>query len=98
MIRFCLLSGVYAFFARIDRKIKSKNAVKLAKPVISVGNITWGGTGKTPVVIKLARLLSGAGKKVCVLSRGYKRKISSRGPVVVSDGAGILSSVEVLHL
>src|SRR3989339_650792 len=94
MIRFCLLSGVYAFFARIDRKIKSKNAVKLAKPAISVGNIPWGGTGKTPVVIKLARLLSGAGKKVCVLSRGYKRKISSRGPVVVSDGAGILSSVE----
>jgi len=40
--------------------------------VISVGNITVGGTGKTPVVEKIARTLTQAGRKVAILSRGYK--------------------------
>lgn len=39
--------------------------------VISIGNITWGGTGKTPLVILLARLVRSRGKKVAVLTRGY---------------------------
>ncbi|MBI4352369.1 MAG: tetraacyldisaccharide 4'-kinase [Candidatus Omnitrophica bacterium] len=39
--------------------------------VISIGNITWGGTGKTPLVIRLARDLMDTGKKVAVLTRGY---------------------------
>lgn len=39
--------------------------------VISVGNITWGGTGKTPLTVKLAQALSEEGKKVAVLTRGY---------------------------
>ncbi len=42
-------------------------------PVISVGNLTVGGTGKTPVVIALAHYLEQQGKTVAVLSRGYKR-------------------------
>ena len=45
------------------RKVKAR--------VISIGNITWGGTGKTPLAIKLARELSERGKKVAVLTRGY---------------------------
>ncbi len=44
---------------------------KVPARVISVGNITWGGTGKTPLVVTLARELSAAGKKVVVLTRGY---------------------------
>ncbi len=40
--------------------------------VISVGNITWGGTGKTPLVEMLARQLAAEGRKVAILSRGYK--------------------------
>ncbi len=44
---------------------------KVGARVISIGNITWGGTGKTPLVIKLARDLVEAGKKVAVLTRGY---------------------------
>ena len=40
-------------------------------PVISVGNLTTGGTGKTPIVVELARGLIRAGKRVAVLSRGY---------------------------
>jgi tetraacyldisaccharide 4'-kinase len=45
---------------------------RLGKPVISVGNLTVGGTGKTPMVIWLADRLSAEGKRVGILSRGYK--------------------------
>ncbi len=45
---------------------------RLPRPVVSVGNITTGGTGKTPVVEFLARSLRDAGLRVCILSRGYK--------------------------
>jgi tetraacyldisaccharide 4'-kinase len=55
-------------------------------PVISVGNLTAGGTGKTPLVEWIARHLSAGDRKVAVLSRGYGRV--SRGVVVVSRGAG----------
>lgn len=58
---------------------------KVAVPVISVGNISVGGTGKTPLVEYLAHLLREQGKKVAVISRGYKR--TTRGYVVVSNGA-----------
>ena len=44
---------------------------RVSARVISVGNITWGGTGKTPLVAKLARDLSYYGRKVVVLTRGY---------------------------
>ena len=46
----------------------------LGVQVIAVGNITVGGTGKTPVVEKFARELTDAGRKVAILSRGYKSK------------------------
>ncbi|MBI5021824.1 MAG: tetraacyldisaccharide 4'-kinase [Ignavibacteriales bacterium] len=53
-------------------------------PIISVGNITAGGTGKTPFVEYLVRYYLEFGVKVCVISRGYKR--STIGMRVVSDG------------
>jgi tetraacyldisaccharide 4'-kinase len=46
---------------------------RLAVPVISVGNLTMGGTGKTPCVLRLAELLRGAGRKSGILTRGYGR-------------------------
>jgi tetraacyldisaccharide 4'-kinase len=55
-----------------------------AVPVIAVGNLSAGGTGKTPLVEYLAQLLRRQGKKVAVMSRGYRR--STRGYLVVSDG------------
>lgn len=59
---------------------------RLSHPVISVGNLTVGGTGKTPLVILLAQRFRDAGFRPVILSRGYKRK--SSGIVVVSRGGG----------
>src|ERR1035438_10389739 len=42
--------------------------------VIAIGNLTWGGTGKTPVVEKFARELRNQGRNVAILSRGYRSK------------------------
>jgi tetraacyldisaccharide 4'-kinase len=59
---------------------------RLDRPVISVGNLVVGGSGKTPVVATLAKLLSDAGERPSILSRGYGRRQSADGVVVVSDG------------
>jgi tetraacyldisaccharide 4'-kinase len=66
---------------------------KLNTPVISVGNLTVGGAGKTPCVAFLARFLIEAGHSVAVLSRGYKRE--SEGRVEVSNGREILCDSNV---
>lgn len=58
--------------------------------VVSVGNLTMGGTGKTPVVIYLAEWLLSQGKCVGVLSRGYGRQ-SRASPLLVSDGQRLLA-------
>lgn len=66
---------------------------RLSVPVISVGNLTTGGTGKTPFTIYLARALTATHHRVAVLSRGYRG--SARQPInVVSDGSRILLSPE----
>lgn len=63
---------------------------RLDAPVISVGNLTVGGTGKTPFVEWMCRLLAAQGKRVCVLTRGYGRD-NPATRVVVSDGSAILA-------
>jgi len=66
---------------------------KLPCPVISVGNLTLGGTGKTPVVAYIARFFSDKGLNPVVLSRGYGRSV--RTPIaIVSDGKNILLNPE----
>ena len=59
---------------------------RLARPVISVGNLVVGGSGKTPVVETIARHLLAAGEHPVILSRGYGRRRTADGVVVVSDG------------
>jgi tetraacyldisaccharide 4'-kinase len=87
------LSALYFLgaFARLKsyqaRVFKQK---RLGVPVISVGNLTVGGTGKTPIVIDLARSLMRLGLKVGICSRGYMRQ-SSQKVVVVSDGRSLLA-------
>lgn len=65
---------------------------QIGKPVISVGNLTTGGTGKTPLVAAIAQHLAQEGRRVCILTRGYGRQNPSRR-VVVSDGNQILADV-----
>ena len=65
---------------------------KLPCKVVSVGNLSVGGTGKTPFVLFLANTLKAKGLNVVVLSRGYKRK--SAGTLVVSDGNAVQSDLE----
>src|SRR5829696_3572409 len=67
------------------------HTTKLDRPVISVGNITTGGTGKTPLVEWVSRKLAAHGKKVCILTRGYGRK-DPHLQVIVSDGYGVLAA------
>lgn len=89
------LVPVYAFVIWLRNFLFNKNIFKsrsVNAKVFSVGNISVGGSGKTPVTIYLATLLKQAGFKVGVLSRGYGRK--SKGYVFVSDGNKILTSVE----
>lgn len=62
---------------------------RLPVPVLSVGNLTLGGTGKTPVVVLLADWLLAQGKRVAILSRGYRR--TSTDPyLLVSNGERLL--------
>jgi tetraacyldisaccharide 4'-kinase len=58
--------------------------------VISVGNLTLGGTGKTPLTEWIANCLANTNRRVCVLSRGYGRR-DARRRVIVSNGISILS-------
>jgi tetraacyldisaccharide 4'-kinase len=68
-------SIVYGLLARLRVMLYAKGVLRqqrLGAPVISVGNLTVGGTGKTPMVIRLAEYLLAEGKHVAILSRGYK--------------------------
>jgi tetraacyldisaccharide 4'-kinase len=74
---FCILSAFYWLGYRLRVLAYQSGMVKprqLKAKVISVGNITLGGTGKTPLVMYLAKKLRGRGFKVAVLTRGYKRR------------------------
>ena len=89
------LVPVYAFIIWLRNFLFDKNVLKsksVNAKVFSVGNITVGGSGKTPVSIYLANLLKRKGSKVGVISRGYGRK--SKGYLLVSDGKKILTTVD----
>lgn len=86
-------SYVYGLAAATKLSLYDNGIISSYKPtipVVSIGNITVGGTGKTPVTIDLANRLRDKGLKVAILSRGYKRQ--SKDPyTIVSDGSKLLS-------
>ena len=62
---------------------------KLPRPVISIGNISFGGTGKTPVTYEIVKYLSQQGKKVAILSRGYKSQYENSCMTFSSSETGL---------
>jgi tetraacyldisaccharide 4'-kinase len=89
-------SLIYAGAQRVRQALYRRGWLpvrKLNRPVISVGNLTLGGTGKTPLVIRIVELLRNQGRRPAVLSRGYRGDADA--PVnVVCDGSGILLGPE----
>lgn len=88
------LALVYGFIQNLRASLYRIGVLKsfrLPRPVISIGNITVGGTGKTPVTAHIARLLLAQGYRVAVLSRGYGGSLEGQ-TVVVSDGATTMLS------
>ena len=69
-----VLSLIYGLIVRVLIFINTGNQYRLKAKVISIGNITLGGTGKTSLVEYIARYLSGSRHKLAILSRGYKRR------------------------
>jgi len=106
-----VLSWVFALLVRLRMWLYRERLfhdTPLGCKVVVVGNLTVGGTGKTPVVMKMARVLSERGRKVAILSRGYKGRSDSPArrfwrwltqgrrpdPLVVSDGKSVLVGPE----
>ena len=90
-----VLSKVFHIGVKGRRMLYAKGVLRgstLGVQVITVGNLTVGGTGKTPVVEKFARVLQDQGRKVAILSRGYRSNPSrSGGPLrIVSDAKNLL--------
>lgn len=102
------LSRLYRAIIQLRHLVYSKGIFRhhtLGCQVISIGNLTVGGTGKTPVVEVFSRELQKAGRRVAILSRGYKKKeaawgtrlmdklllrTAQRPPRIVSDGKTLL--------
>jgi tetraacyldisaccharide 4'-kinase len=99
------LSFVYERFVQLRLYLYRKRVFReraLGCLVISIGNLTVGGTGKTPIVEKFARALQSGGRRVAILSRGYKsvprkrswldriKKTDVDPPRIVSDGKSLL--------
>src|SRR5687768_9093594 len=106
------LSKVFAILVKIRRFLYNVRILRdstLGVQVIAIGNLTVGGTGKTPVVEKFARELKDQGRNVAILSRGYRSKPrplheqllnklllrdDTTPPRVVSDGKSLLLDSE----
>jgi len=90
-----LLSGAYGRIALLRRAWYARpgRRRRLNHRVISVGNLSTGGSGKTPVVAELARLLRDRGERPVILTRGYGRRDTTEGVLVVSDGTRVLEPV-----
>jgi len=84
-----MLSSAYKFVVGFRNGLYDRNVLparRLARPVISIGNISTGGSGKTPFVIALGGLLKARGITFDVLSRGYGRKTTG---ILIVDPAGL---------
>ncbi|MGL4969480.1 MAG: tetraacyldisaccharide 4'-kinase, partial [Fusobacteriaceae bacterium] len=90
-----ILAFIYYVVTRIRNILYDRKILKIREipnlEIFCVGNITVGGTGKTPAVQFFVKKLEKMGKKVAVVSRGYKGK-RKNDPLLVSDGIKIFAS------
>jgi len=92
-----MVSKVYGGAVKLRRTVYKKAVFKSKKlpcPTISIGNITVGGTGKTPMTMYMAQVVKQWGYKVVIISRGYKGKAEKVGGIV-SDGKVLLMTPEI---
>ncbi len=92
------LSAIYGAAAAWRRGWYARNPRRchhLERPVISVGNLRVGGSGKTPMVEYIAQVLLERGQRPAILTRGYARRRPQDGVTVVSDGALVRASLDV---
>jgi len=92
-----LASAFYGSVARERRQWYARRPDRrrrLGRPVVSVGNVAVGGSGKTPVVAHITRLLLEAGQRPAILTRGYARAVPSDGVTVVSDGQRLVADLD----
>ena len=82
------LAGFWAWGAHRRQARDLRRCRRLDTPVISIGNVTMGGTGKTPCVLRLAAALHHAGRKPGILTRGYGRH-SPEKQLVLAPGAAV---------
>ncbi len=83
----------YTLAVKLRNKLYDKKLLRAYNSksfVISIGNLTTGGAGKTPVTLETAKYYLSLNKKVAVLSRGYGGQIDNRKPNLISDGSGAL--------
>jgi tetraacyldisaccharide 4'-kinase len=88
-----LLSWIYRAVTDVRNRLYDRSmlrAQEVGAPVYSIGNITAGGTGKTPLVLRVAAAVSQQGEKVCILTRGYGRA-NPKQRVLVADGERVLA-------
>ncbi len=89
-LKFC--SYFYGFGSRVKNYLYDKKILKSKKVnayVISVGNMTTGGVGKTPVVSEIAKYVIAQGKKTAIVSRGYGGRLANKNVNLISDGKTI---------
>ncbi len=84
--------GLGRMVHRSIRQWRPSASRKLAVPVVCVGNLTVGGTGKTPFVRMLAQHFKNAGYKAAIISRGYRSTDKLTQPLIVSDGNNVLDT------
>ena len=91
-------SVFYGMASGLKNLLYDKNIIKPKKVdayVISVGNITTGGVGKTPVVSEIAKHFIELGEKVAIVSRGYGGKLSNKNINLISDGENIFYNAKL---